>query len=268
MSKYGLGLARVARLGRRQLIAFAILSAIVNGLVTATVGTWLAQSYAAYQKKATAVQGLADLVYERRTRAGMVMWAIKRNAELDELRYRKRAYDEAFVAWNKRVQYNIFMIRDISGEKGVTRLETQFQEMLVPALSDVDSCLTKAYDVRIGGGDGKPLLEACQMMDLYQFTLDCAATLTNELDRLTRFSFMPFSGPSESQLKAVEARVDRGCTRPPPPLASQPAANATLPAPSAASSAPAEPTTATPANVDRPPSAMPEAPMLAPQSGK
>jgi len=156
MSKYGMGLAKFARLNRRQIIAFAILSAIVNGLVTASVGAWLAQTYASYQRKSVAVQGLADLVYERRTRAGMVMWAIKRNAEIEELRYRKRAYDEAFVNWNKRVQYNIFMIRDISGQGGVTRLETQFQELLVPALSDIDACLTKAYDVRVSGGDGKP----------------------------------------------------------------------------------------------------------------
>jgi hypothetical protein len=72
MSKYGLGLARVADLGRRQLIGFAILSAVVNGMVTASVGAWLAQTYAIYQKKTVAIQGIADLVYERRTRAGMV----------------------------------------------------------------------------------------------------------------------------------------------------------------------------------------------------
>ena len=262
MSKNSLGLLKLSGMGTRQIIAFAILSAIINGMVTAGVGTWLAQSYASYQKKAAAVQNLADLVYERRTRAGMVMWAIRRNGELDELRYRKRAYDEAFVAWNKKVQYNIFMIRDISGERGVTRLETQFQEMLVPALSELDSCLTKAYDARIAGGDGKPLLDACRMTELYQFTLDCAATFTNEMDRLTRFSFLPFSGPSKELLKATEARVDKGCTRvvaPPVAQPPPPAANVAAPATVAA-----EPQAAPPAELVTPPTA----PALAPEPGK
>ena len=242
MSKYGMGLIKGADLGRRQLIAFAILSAIVNGLVTAGVGAWLAQTYAAYQKKTTAIQNIADLVYERRTRAGMVVWAIKRNAELDELRYRKRAYDEAFVAWNTKTQRNVFMIRDVSGQKGVTRLETQFQDLLVPGLTATDHCLTKAYDLRLTGGDALPVLDACRMADLHQFTLDSAATFTNELDRLTRLSFLPWSSTSEEARKAVEARIDKVCTalpvpKPGPEIVKSPAAK---PAESAGAVTPVE----------------------------
>ncbi len=220
MSKYGLGLARVADLGRRQLIGFAILSAIVNGLVTASVGAWLAQTYADYQKKTVAIQGIADLVYERRTRAGMVVWALKRSAELDELRYRKRAYDEAFVSWNSKTQRNVFMIREISGEKGVTRLETQFQDLLVPGLTATDHCLTRAYDLRLKGQDPALELDACRMGDLHQFTLDCAATFTNELDRLNRLSFLPWARrPTDTIRTAVEARIDKACGSLPVPKA-------------------------------------------------
>ncbi|MEQ1694915.1 MAG: hypothetical protein ABL901_03650 [Hyphomicrobiaceae bacterium] len=234
MSKYGMGLLQGAQLGRKQLVAFAILSAIVNGLVTAVVGAWLAQTYSAYQKKTTAIQNIADLVYERRTRAGMVVWAIKRNAELDELRYRKRAYDEAFVAWNTKTQRNIFMIRDISGQKGVTRLETQFQDLLVPGLTATDHCLTKAYDLRLTGGHALPVLDACRMAELHQFTLDCAATFTNELDRLTRLSFLPWSANSDETRKAVEARIDKVCTALPVPKPAPEIVNAPGPTPAAA----------------------------------
>ena len=254
MSKYGLGLARMAKLGRRQLIAFAVLSAIVNGCVTALVGAWMTQSYASYHRKATAIQSLSDLAYERRSRAGMVRSAILRGGELDELRYRKRAYDEAFVGWNKRLQDNIFMIREVTGEPGVTRLETQFQELMVPAFSDIDSCLTKAYDARIAGGDGKPLLESCRMSDLYQLALDCTATFTNELSKLSHLSFLPFSQPSSATLRTAEARIDRGCRRPPAPLTTDtpvvvlppPQTGAGLPTPSStANPAPNSPTLAT-----------------------
>lgn len=191
------------------------------------------------------------------------MWAIKRNAELDELRYRKRAYDEAFVNWNKRIQYNIAMIRDISGQSGVTRIETQLQELLVPALADLDSCLTKAYDARLAGADGKPYLEACRVADLYQFTLDCAATVTNELDRLTRVSFLPFSDPSETTRKASEARIDRACQRPPPPLNSDvpaPPKSAGTPSAEASPTQPAAPLIVPPAPVAPAPTPVPAIP--------
>jgi hypothetical protein len=246
MSKYGMGLLKGAQMGQRQLVAFAIVSAIVNGIVTALVGGFLAQSYASYQRKTAAIQTIADLVYERRTRAGMVVWAVKRNAETDELRYRKRAYDEAFVSWNKRVQPNIFAIRDISGEKGVTRLEAQFQELLVPGLSETDRCLTQAYDAKLKGTDALPILDTCHMADLHQFTLDCAATFTNELDRLTRLSFLPWARTSEAERKAAEARIDKGCIRPaaiavqssPPPAA---VPSAVTVAPVSATATPPEP---------------------------
>lgn len=214
-----MGLARMAGLGRRHLIVFAILSAIVNGLVTAAVGTWLAQSYASYQRKNEAVQRIADLVYERRIRARMAAVAIRRRAEPDEIRHRKRAYDEAFVNWNTKVQQNIFRIRDVSGEAGVTRLETQFQDLLVPALAEIDRCLTKAYDVDIkGGGDPVGILTACRMDELHQFVLDCGATFTNELDRLMRLSLVSFLGPGDENRNRATARIDKYCGNMPKPL--------------------------------------------------
>src|SRR5688572_24814824 len=83
------GLLRYARLTRRQLIVFALASAVINGIITASVGAWLAQTYSTYQARRAAIETIAHLVYERRTRAGMVASAIRRNAEIDEVRHRK-----------------------------------------------------------------------------------------------------------------------------------------------------------------------------------
>jgi len=90
-------LLKYARLTRRQLIAFALFSAVLNGIITASVGAWLGQAYAKYQARRQSIETLVHLVYERRTRAGLVASAIRRGADIDELRYRKRAYDEAYV---------------------------------------------------------------------------------------------------------------------------------------------------------------------------
>src|SRR5664279_1185235 len=97
----GLRLLRSAQLTRQQLIIFALVSAILNGMVTAGVGAWLAQTYATQQSRRKSVEAIANLIYDRRTRAGMVVPSLRRNAPLDEIQFRKRAYDEAYVDWNK-----------------------------------------------------------------------------------------------------------------------------------------------------------------------
>jgi hypothetical protein len=204
---------RYARLTRRQFILFALLTAVMNGIVTATVGAWLAHTYTTHHERTQSIENLANLIYERRIRAGMVMRSLLRGAELDEVRYRKRAYDEAFVEWNKKVQLNVFMIRTAMGERALSPFELVLQDMLVPAMSEVDRCLTTAYDQRLKGEDPKPTIATCKFEDLHQFVLDCGATITNELDKITRVSLIPFVGASLDDRDKAKARIERACKR-------------------------------------------------------
>jgi len=220
MSKYGMGLIRSARLTRRQLIMFALISAVLNGVVTACVGTWLAQTYATQQSRRKSVEALAHLIYERRTRAGMVVSAMRRNAALDEMQYRKRAYDEAYVDWNKNILLNLFVIREVGGELKFATLERMFEDELVAAMADVDRCLTKAYDRKLAGEDVIAVLDVCRMGQMHQFILDCGATFTDELYKLTRLSFVPFSNARAERKRLAEINIKANCTRPPEPPAS------------------------------------------------
>lgn len=236
MSKYGLGLIRAARLTRRQLILFALASAVLNGIVTASLGTWLAQTYATQQTRRKSVEMLANLIYERRTRAGMVVSSMRRNAPTEEIQYRKRAYDEAYVDWNKNILLNLFVIREVSGDLKFTALEKSFEDDLVATMADIDRCLTRAYDRKLAGEDVAPLLDACRMAQMHQFVLDCGATFTDELYKITRLSFSPiFSGKAErKRLAAINIRAN--CTRPvetptPKPPAAQAPVTGTVPAP-------------------------------------
>jgi len=247
-----MGLLKYARLTRRQLIVFALASAVLNGIITASVGAWLGQTYAKYQSRRQSIESLVNLIYERRTRAGMVASALRRGTDLDEIRYRKRAYDEAYVSWNKSVMQNIFAIREVTGEVMFSGLEKYYEDGLVASMADVDRCLTKAYDARVAGGDPKVELEKCKMADLHQFVLDCGATFTNELYKLTKLSFLPFSQSFDKEGRAVsERRIKGACERPPerpapspvPPAATPPAAPETSAAP-APETAPATPAAA------------------------
>jgi len=236
VAKYGVNLLRSARLTRRQLILFALVSAVLNGIVTACVGTWLAQTYATQQNRRKSVETIAHLIYERRTRAGMVVSSMRRNAALDEIQFRKRAYDEAYVDWNKNILLNLIVIREVGGDMKFTGLEKTFEDELVAAMADVDRCLTKAYDRKLAGEDVAPLLDACRMNQIHQFILDCGATFTDELYKLTRLSFAPFSNARAERKRLAEINIKANCTRPPEPV-NPPAAPLTGTLPSAATPA-------------------------------
>lgn len=220
----GPGLLKHARLTRKQLILFALASAALNGIITASVGAWLGQTYAKYQARKQSIESLVHLVYERRTRAGMVASALRRGADLDEVRFRKRAYDEAYVDWNKNIMQNIFAIREVTGEHMMSNLEKYFEDGLVAAMSDVDRCLTKAYDARIANAEPKPILDACSMTLVHQFVLDCGATFTNELYKQTKLSFLPFSQHYGKEGREVsKERIAKACVYTPPKPAAKPA---------------------------------------------
>jgi hypothetical protein len=212
MSK--LTLLKAARLTRRQLILFALASAAINGMVTASIGAWLAQTYARATQRQEAIKLMSNLIYERRTRAGMVVSSVRRLADTEELKHRKRLYDEVYVDWNKNVRLNLFVIREVMGEKALSAFEQDFEELLIHPMSLIDNCLTKAYDLKLAGQDPLPVLEACQMPMLHQLVLDCGATFTNEVYKLTRLSFLPAIRTTDEDRELARARIKKGCARP------------------------------------------------------
>ncbi|MFN0218321.1 MAG: hypothetical protein ACKVP4_05850 [Hyphomicrobium sp.] len=234
MTQRGLGLLRQARLTRKQLIMFALMSAALNGIITASVGAWLGQTYAKYQARRQSIESLVHLIYERRTRAGMVASSLRRGAELDEVKFRKRAYDEAYVAWNKNVMQNIFAIREVTGEHMISTLEGHFENDLVASLADIDRCLTKAYDARIAGQEPKLILEDCRMPELHQFALDCGATFTNELYKLSKLTFLPFLRDKKEGKEVSARRIVEACKKPATPSPAPPSPPAVAPAAGAA----------------------------------
>jgi hypothetical protein len=207
-----------AMVTRRTLLWFTLASAILNGLVTASVGAWIGQKVSTLQTQRQSVGGISTLFYERRIRAGMVVSSIRRGADAEELRQRKRAYDDSFVDWNKSIRQNLFAIREVLGHLDISSFEMDFQELLVRPLSLMDACLTKAYDLQLAGKDGRPELETCRWSELYQLSLDCGASYTNELYKMTRVSFNPLRPRLQpAELSEARARVNRDCTVVPTP---------------------------------------------------
>ena len=203
-------------LARHNLIVFALLTAAFNGIVTASVGGWLAQTYADHHSRRSYVQNIADLIYERHTRARMVLSSVRRGADVEEVRYRKRAYDEVFVEWNKKIQNNVLPIRQAMGAADTSEFETMLQTLLAPALSELDICLTKVYDLKLAGGDYAALLGQCQREELSKFILSCGSGITDELFRFTRLTFLAFSRAGGGDITAARDRIKAACAKPVP----------------------------------------------------
>lgn len=214
MVRLPLRLITEAGVTRQTLLIFTLVSAICNGLVSASVGAWLTHNYATAQTRRAAINGLSSLLYERRTKAGLVVSSLRRSGEAEELRLRKRSYDEAYVDWNKNLRPNMFAIREVMGETAFTALEQDFEKYIVDPLSKIDGCMTRAYDLKLAGQDPLKELESCKMAALYQLTLDCGASFTNELYKLTRVSLLPLTGPGEAERAAARARISKSCDRP------------------------------------------------------
>ncbi len=155
---------------------------------------------------------------------------------------------------------NIFAIREVTGEHLISGLEKYYEDGLVAAMADVDRCLTKAYDTRLANGDPKAEFDKCRMSETHQFVLDCGATFTNELYKLTKLSFMPFATRGVEGRETSERRIKASCVRPevkPAPLRRPPVTpQADVPAgtktPEPAATGTPETTAAPPAEAPKP----------------
>jgi hypothetical protein len=83
------------------------------------------------------------------------------------------------------------------------------------------------------------VLDGCRMGQLHQFILDCGATFTDELYKLTRLSFVPFSNAKAERKRLAEVNIKANCTRPPAAPASPAPITGTVTTP--ATAVPAQP---------------------------
>jgi hypothetical protein len=171
----------------------AIAGALLNGAANSVVAAWLAHTYIAYQTKKAALSEISMMAQERRVRAGLVASALERNAELEEVKERRRSYDESYVNWNKSLHINLMWVRDILETDEYTFLERQVEQKLTKVMREIDACLTRAYDERSAGKDPKGILAECKMPSMLEKNRECAYYLVEELRRIARVSFLPWS---------------------------------------------------------------------------
>lgn len=175
-------------------------------VLTGVVGTFIAAYSAAITKdveiarqrtleRKLAIQGFSREIYERRTRSEMLASAIRRRSA-DELKERKRLYDETYVKWNSNSQTNLFIVRDTTNDSGYSFIESAVEFGLIRNfLGPLDYCLTSSYDAFVGG-DAKPsdqdkailILDQCASREKLVGALNCGYAITDGLYQLVSSS--------------------------------------------------------------------------------
>jgi hypothetical protein len=143
-------------------IGLIIISFLLTGVAAAMFSKHLDDlskarewEFSARQRGIESVRIISDILYERRIRGVLVWSSISRNASIDELKDRKKSYDDAFVRWNSAIQSNMFRVREMFHAENHTGFELMYENNVSSLLFVQDSCLTSAYDSMISPDDSK-----------------------------------------------------------------------------------------------------------------
>ncbi len=160
-----------------------------------------------------AIQDFARLIYHRRTRAAMLASSFLRLAPLEEVKERKRLYDDAFVDWDSRIQANLFLIRSVMESEGYSNFEYHVEFRLVPIFREIDKCLTQAYDQRLINESPQETLKSCQIRTILQHSLDCSYAITDQLFRIAAPIEPLSSDEIERRLERANTEVINSCSQ-------------------------------------------------------
>jgi hypothetical protein len=146
---------------------------------------------ASRQRAIESVRVITDLLYERRTRGIMLTSSITRGADLEEIKDRKKSYDDVFVRYNSTLQSNLFRIREMLHSSDYTYLEAILEGPIRNLFAAEDACLTSSFDAVVSPNPlvkatAKDVLLKCPFKDnntepiarLHQAILDCDYAFT------------------------------------------------------------------------------------------
>src|SRR5262245_30140628 len=207
-----------------QLLRHPLTALVVGFLLTGLVGSWLTSMYAEKSRERDrtlaedraqfdlslkSIDDFTTLLYARRTRAAMLYSSFVRDAPPDEIKQRKHDYDEAFAAWNSRLQATLFTIRRAVKAAEYSYFENLVETRLVPPFRALDSCLTRMYDERIAARKAPP--DSCDPPKLLQVTLDCSYAVSDELLKFVVFDRLISGADREARMQKAAQEITQRC---------------------------------------------------------
>jgi hypothetical protein len=153
----------------RQIFA-SLFSAIASLGILGTLATigynYLTEQKEQQSRQLESIRELTELFYARLTHTRLVVSAIRHGAAPEEVRDRKKEYDVSYVKWNSELLGNLFLLRQITGDRFL--FQWIYEKQLAPLYRNIDSCITSAYfseQERTGQTTGKKEGAASQILN-------------------------------------------------------------------------------------------------------
>lgn len=155
----------------------------------ATIGyNYLTEQKEQQSRQLESVRELTGLFYARLTHTRLVVSAIRHGAAPEEIRDRKKDYDAAYVNWNSALLGNLFLLRQITGDRFL--FQWIYEKQLAPLYRNIDACITSAYfseRERFGQTTAKKesaalqILKDCKIDELTSVTGKCTYEYMNQV---------------------------------------------------------------------------------------
>jgi len=116
-----------------------------------------------------------------------------------------------FVKWGTNIQANLLTIRNILKTTHYTFFEDYLENGLLANFTDIDSCLTQAYDQRLSGNNPPKALKECKFSKKIQTALDCGYAFTEGLFIVG--GAIDFSEDNAQDLKYVKSKIIANCRK-------------------------------------------------------
>lgn len=204
-------------LSRHPLI-IVIISFMLSGIVGAVISNFFNKKelernhlFQITAIRRSSIQDFSRLIYLQRSRADMLESSFRRSADIEEIKERKKLYDDAFVEWNSKLQSNLFLIRNVVNAHNYSMFEQNVEFHLVPIFQGIDNCLTQAYDKRLQNQDPTSFLKKCKTNRLLQVSLDCSYAITDELFTIAEPIQAKKSRNQAQLLKKANKVISRRC---------------------------------------------------------
>ncbi|MBK1658184.1 hypothetical protein [Paracraurococcus ruber] len=192
----------------RHPLCLALVSFLLTGVLANLVSRGLDQQARERDREAElrayasrTITEVTELIFERLHRAELVGSSVIRRAPVEEIKERKRSYDEAYLRWNIRLAGNQQRLAALLGPDRLPELRAFLDVGITQLFRLADACLTDAYDLYLPGTEeamqaARRRVEACEvetfttsLKDLHDQTGRCgrqfAATLYAALAEAT-----------------------------------------------------------------------------------
>lgn len=126
-----------------------------------------------------AISKITELMYDRYTVSTLLASSLKRKAPLEELKERKKLYDESYLKWNKNLQITQLTVRGLTTDTAYSKIEAVIQHNLVPHYQAIDSRLTNGFDARLKNQSWT--YDSLFIINELEKTRGCCYTISNYL---------------------------------------------------------------------------------------